>query len=580
MTPAFREIVGVDFEFSQDANGRPVPVCLVAHEFRRNLTHRLWLCGEQFDSPPFPTGRDTVFTAYFASAELGCFRVLNWAFPCNVIDLYAEFRCKTNGLSLPHGRGLVGSLQYYGLPAMQAAEKDTLRKRIVAGPPFTADEQQTIIRYCELDVQALVKLWPRLISDHGNLLLALLRGEFMKCIAAAEHAGIPMDRRLYNEMLDRWAELQGEVISRVNAVAPVFEDLHFRSAKFESWLREQKIYDWPRTVTGELSLHDDTFRDLAARYPQVEPLRQVRQLLGQLHKPGLTIGVDGRNRCLLSPYGTKTGRNCPSTAKFIFAAPSFLRGLVKPEPGRAIAYLDWSSQEFAVGAALSNDASMMAAYQSGDVYLAFARFAHAVPEDATEESHPKERALFKTVILGVQYLIGADGLAYRLGILRQEAQDLLDHHRKIFHRFWAWSDAVADYGQLRGELVSTFGWRIDLSATESIRTIRNWPMQSNASEMLRIACILALRSEVSVIAMIHDAILIEANEPEIEHKVALARKAMEQASELVLAGFRLRTGKPQIIRPPHRFVEKRSLRMWDWMLQSLQSVREQPSHLR
>jgi hypothetical protein len=579
MIPAFREIIAADFEFSLDTNGRPVPVCLVAHEFHRNLTHRVWLCGEQLDSPPFPAGRDTVFTAYFASAEFGCFRALNWAFPCNTIDLYVEFRCRTNGIPLPHGRGLLGAMQYFGLPSMKTAEKDTLRKRIEAGPPFTADEKQAVISYCESDVQALVKLWPCLISDRQDLRLMLWRGEFMKCIACAEHSGVPVDKALYDQMLDHWTELQSEVISRVNTVVPVFEDLHFRTAKFECWLRAQRIYDWPRTITGELSLHDDTFRDLAVRYPQVEPLHRVRQLLGQLRKPGLTIGADAKNRCLLGPYGTRTGRNCPSTAKFVFAAPSFLRALIKPEPGRALGYLDYSSQEFAIGGALSGDIAMQEAYQSGDVYLAFAKFAKAIPEDATEESHPRERNMFKTVVLGVQYLIGADGLAYRLGILRQEAQDLLDHHRRIFHRFWAWSDAVADYGQLHHELTSAFGWRIDLSTTESIRTIRNWPMQSNGAEMLRIACIFAMRSGVSVISMVHDSILVGANEPEIEHAVWLTQKAMEQASELVLAGFRLRTGTPQIIRWPDRFREKRGAQMWDWMMQSLESVRKQPSHL-
>jgi DNA polymerase I len=47
------------------------------------------------------------------------------------------------------------------------------------------------------------------------------------------------------------------------------------------------------------------------------------------------------------------------------------RGLIKPEPGRAVAYVDWSQEEFGIAASLSGDAAMIDAYQSGDPYLAF-----------------------------------------------------------------------------------------------------------------------------------------------------------------------------------------------------------------
>jgi hypothetical protein len=66
----------------------------------------------------------------------------------------------------------------------------------------------------------------------------------------------------------------------------------------------------------------------------------------------LAVGHDGRNRCLLSAFRSLTGRNQPSNARFIFGPSCWLRGLIRPEPGRAIAYVDWSQQEFGVAAAL------------------------------------------------------------------------------------------------------------------------------------------------------------------------------------------------------------------------------------
>jgi DNA polymerase I-like protein with 3'-5' exonuclease and polymerase domains len=107
-----------------------------------------------------------------------------------------------------------------------------------------------------------------------------------------------------------------------------------------------------------------------------------------------------------------------------------------------LAYLDYSSQEFGIAAALSGDPAMQAAYNSGDCYLEFAKLAGAVPEDATKESHPRERALFKRTALGLQYSIGANGLALQLGVTLPEAEDLREHHQRVFPRFWEWSDAA------------------------------------------------------------------------------------------------------------------------------------------
>ena len=82
----------------------------------------------------------------------------------------------------------------------------------------------------------------------------------------------------------------------------------------------------------------------------------------------LAVGADGRNRCLLSPFRSITSRNQPSNAHFIFGPSCWLRSLIQPEPGRAVAYVDWSQQEFGIAAALSGDTAMMEAYTSGDPY--------------------------------------------------------------------------------------------------------------------------------------------------------------------------------------------------------------------
>ena len=120
---------------------------------------------------------------------------------------------------------------------------------------------------------------------------------------------------------------------------------------------------WPVLPSGSLCLDKATFREMAKAYSIISPLRELRHALSDMRQIGLTVGDDGRNRTGLWAFGSKTGRNQPSNAKFIFGPSVWLRGLIKPPPGHAIAYIDWSSQEVAIAAALSGDEAMMEDYK-------------------------------------------------------------------------------------------------------------------------------------------------------------------------------------------------------------------------
>ena len=99
----------VDCEFSAPPGERPRPICLVALELETGQQIRLWKDQlERQALPPYPVDGNSLFVAYYASAEIGCHLALGWPIPTNVLDLYVEFRNLTNGLRLPCGRGLVG----------------------------------------------------------------------------------------------------------------------------------------------------------------------------------------------------------------------------------------------------------------------------------------------------------------------------------------------------------------------------------------------------------------------------------------------------------------------------------------
>jgi DNA polymerase I-like protein with 3'-5' exonuclease and polymerase domains len=247
--------------------------------------------------------------------------------------------------------------------------------------------------------------------------------------------------------------------------------------------------------------------------------------------------------------------------------------LIRPSPGRALAYVDWSQQEFGIAAALSGDTTMQAAYTSGDPYLAFARQAGAVPVDATKGTHGPTRERYKQCALAVQYGMGAESLGDRIDQPTAVARALLRTHRAVYRRFWSWSDAALDYAHLHGRLFTTFGWPLYVDAEARAPALRNYPMQGNGAELLRLACILATEAGVQVVAPVHDALLIEADTKIIDDAVALTQAAMLEASRAVLAGFELRS-EAKTLHYPDRYADPRGAVMWATVNEALDELTE------
>lgn len=561
MNLPYSQIWAVDFEFMAAPGERPDPVCMVAHELRSNTRLRLWrdeLLG--CHQPPFSTGADTLCIAYFASAEMGCFLELGWPVPMRVLDLYAEFRNLTNGRRVECGSGLVGALVSLGLEGLDAIEKDAMRQLILRGGPWSEGERRAILEYCEGDVLAVTRLLPAMLPLI-DLPRALLRGRYMTAVARMEHCGVPIDGALHRRLVTHWEQLKTQLIDEIDSEYGVFEGSRFVADRFADYLEREGLA-WPRLPSGRLDLKDDTFRDRARAHPQIQPLQELRASLSSLRLNGLTIGSDDRNRTLLSPFGTKTGRNAPSTSRFIFGMPAWLRHTIQPRPGQAIAYIDWAQQEFGIGAALSGDANMLAAYASGDPYLTFAKQAKAAPPDATKQSHGAVRDLYKTCALGVQFGMGAESLAARIGQPVLCARDLLQHHQRTYREFWRWSDAAADRFSLVGSLQTVFGWTLRDQSGDGERTARNFPVQGNGAEMMRLAACLMTEAGIAVCAPVHDAFLIEAAATELDDVVDEAQHLMAQASSLVLSGFELRSEAVGYVYP-ERYTDPRGQRMFE-----------------
>lgn len=161
--------------------------------------------------------------------------------------------------------------------------------------------------------------------------------------------------------------------------------------------------------------------------------------------------------------------------------------------------------------------------------------------------------------------MGAAALAVRINQPEVYARELLKLHRQAFAGFWNWSDRVVDHAVITGRLWTVFNWSLNVGSDVNERSLRNFPMQANGAEMLRLACIMATQTGIRVCAPVHDALLIEAPIEILESTAAHIQQIMKEASAIILDGFEL-SSDVKIVRYPDRYIDPRGIQMWDTIM--------------
>jgi hypothetical protein len=551
--------------------GDPItPLCLVAYEMRSGRTVRLWQ-NQLGRFPPYRLDNEALFNSYNLAAEFGFHIARGWGEPACALDAYIEFRHCTNDGSLKSGDrekgfySLAGALRYFLEDEIDTARKDTTRDRILQGPPFSGEEQREILAYCEDDVRALARLVPHLVPTIRSLPHALMRAKVQWVTAKQERRGIPLDGPKVAPLRRHWSGMRTDLVRELDRPFGCYEivdgEAHWREHLFADLLRRRGM-TWATLPSGALDLKDQTFREMAGLYPFIEPLRELRYSVSKLRLNDLAIGNDFRNRTPLWAYGTKTGRYAPSTSKFLFGPAKWLRFTITPPPGRGLAHRDFCQQEPRIAAVQSGDKALLEACESSDLYLGIARQLGFLPASLTDQERKAVRTLFKTVVLGIQYGLGARSLAMRAGISLAEAGEILARLRARFHRFEDYCRSVLDHAGLHLELSTPFGWTMQCPSGMNPRTLRNFPIQSTGSEILHVACILAERRGLEIVAPVHDALMVEGDLDALEDVSQALDRVMRDASAVVLCGYELPTDV-QLIRPGGHYVDERGQAMWD-----------------
>ena len=125
-----------------------------------------------------------------------------------------------------------------------------MRQRIMQGWPFTPEEREQILKYCMSDVDALVRVLPRILSDIDHLGVALYHGEFAAVSAVMEHHGVPIDMEIFQQLADKdvWRAVRDEMVPAIDAQYGVY----VRRNNSSDWTFSQRNVDSLSQARGHL----------------------------------------------------------------------------------------------------------------------------------------------------------------------------------------------------------------------------------------------------------------------------------------------------------------------------------------
>jgi DNA polymerase-1 len=397
------------------------------------------------------------------------------------------------------------------------------------------------------------------------------RGEYIKAFTQANHQsiGFEIDRNLlagiFANRVDFLREMQlkiNNVYGRLYIDKGKEKQMVWNHSNFAKLINSYEI-PWMSTESGrQLDTSTTYFKEQSRRYHQIIPLYHIRRTVDAMRSTDLRqLEKNGRIKPQSLTFQQKTGRNSPQPSKgFLLNLPPWMRALIKPSKGKVVIGIDWGQQEIAIAAALSGDKRYLDAYNTkdGDVYLALAKMAGAVPSNATKESHSIERQTFKAVQLGLGYGKGLRSLAadvYAANrtengqylITPSEAEDkaefILNWHKANFFEYWDWINDTVEKARIDGYLKSLDGWTYFVDKNVRNTQLLNFPMQANGAAMMRLAVINAAKMNTfDLVCTLHDALYANSEVQNKEKTIKEVVSCMDNACmELLDGAVKIRT---------------------------------------
>ena len=303
-----------------------------------------------------------------------------------------------------------------------------------------------------------------------------------------------------------------------------------------------------KTGTGADSTDAEVLQELAEKHEVPKHILSIRQKSKikntYLDKIIPQLDRDSRLRTNFNLHGTTSGRLSSSGKLNMQQLPRdnpTVKGCIKASPGHKIVAMDLTTAEVYVAARLAEDKALMDVFRSGgNFHSTIAKTVFRLPCEVEEvaELYATQRQAAKAVTFGIMYGAGPAKISQQVTkdsgkfFSVSEAKEVIDDYFNSFHRLKAWIEDNQKFISQNGFVYSFFGRKRRLPNVASedpgirshtIRSGLNFLVQSTASDVNLLGAIdmgeyiRANQMKARIFALVHDSILAEVPEEEIEH---------------------------------------------------------------
>ncbi|HJS26540.1 MAG TPA: DNA polymerase I [Actinomycetota bacterium] len=441
------------------------------------------------------------------------------------------------------------SEQYLGADVVGSEPEETEGQLFGATWRATAAEAAAVALLAPVLDERIDKAGLRPLLDEVELPLSSV-------LARMQANGVALDVRYLDEMAEVIRDQMAELRQRIHELAG--EEFNLNSPPQLRAILYEKLGLSPgkRTPKGQLSTDATVLEKLRDAHPIVDAILSWRELdkLNSTYLEALPRQVDprdGRVHTTFNQTGAATGR-LSSTNPNLQNIPirgelgrKIRRAFVPGSKGQMLLVADYSQIELRILAHLSGDEGLRSAFESGaDIHTATSAKVFGLPEDQVD---PATRSRAKAINFGIAYGMNAWGLASRLEITPDEAQEFIDAYFDSFPKIRDYLDRQVARAAAEGFTETILGRRRYIPELQAAnprvrdmgrRMALNAPIQGSAADVFKLGMIrvdAALRGsdlECRMLLTVHDELVFEVAKGGVEDAADLVKREMESAYEL------------------------------------------------
>ncbi len=406
---------------------------------------------------------------------------------------------------------------------------------------------------CAVMRSVSTRLKTEIEANGQDYLLYQVEMPLAEVLASMEHLGFMVDKQGIAEFSQKISGELKNIQSEIYELAG--EEFNINSPKQLGVILFEKMgLPAKKKTKSGYSTNADVLESLQNESPIIEKILWFRTLskLYSTYCEGLlkVIGEDGRIHSSFIQTETRTGR-ISSTEPNLQNIPvrkeigREMRKFFMAKEGCLLADADYSQIELRVLAHIADDEEMLNAFNNEvDIHTVTASQVFNMPIQMVT---PLMRSRAKAVNFGIVYGIGAFSLAKDIGVTRKEADDYIKGYLRLYAGVDKYMETVVADAKEKGYVATLWGRRRYLPELNSSngmlrafgeRVARNMPIQGTAADIIKIAMVRvynrlkAEKMEAKLILQVHDELIVEAPENEIDKAAKILSEEMENSCKM------------------------------------------------